>query len=135
MPHFILTMTIEEFFGEPIYSYTRKQALEDGMQVDANIGDLAEVTRRHYKRPVFMTIGVFSIVQAAVENLQLCNDWQGVWHDVLWMSRHPTKPLSASKILFKVAIAGKVHQMIAEVGLMDIDDPAPVVTIMLPDEE
>ena len=38
-----------------IHSYSRKEAIEDGFQVDANIGDLAEVSKQHFKWPVFMS--------------------------------------------------------------------------------
>jgi len=60
------------------HSYTRKEALEDGFQVDANIGDFAEVSRQHYKYPVFMTKAVFDLMERAVENPRWRDDFKGV---------------------------------------------------------
>lgn len=51
-----------------IYAYTRQNALDDGFQVDANIGDFAEITAQYYKVPVYMTNGVFSLIGWAVNN-------------------------------------------------------------------
>lgn len=82
--------TIEELFGPPISVYTREQALEDGVLVDARAGDFAEVTAQYFPPaagPVVMTRELFELIRRAVENERHCNDYAGVWHDVLWMSR------------------------------------------------
>jgi hypothetical protein len=119
-----------------IYAYTRKQALEDGEQVDANIGDFAEVTRQHYKYPVFMTRSVFDIINRAVDNAKYCNDYKGIWHDILWMSRNYKS--NGDTVHFNVIITGvgrkKTFHMLAQCGPMDIDDPRPVITVMLPED-
>lgn len=83
------TETLGAIFGEPIHVYTREQAIEDGVLVDARIGDLAEVTAQHVPggAPVVMTAGLFGLIEKAVGHPRACNDWRGVWHDVLWMSR------------------------------------------------
>ncbi len=72
-------MTTNIFEGaDVIHAYTRKQALQDGFQVDGNIGDFAEVTKQHFKFPVYMTRGVFEIIDKAVKSKRHCNDIKGV---------------------------------------------------------
>ena len=123
-----------------ISTYSRAQAIEDGFQVDANIGDLADVSRQHYKFPVFMTQGVWDIIEKAVANERWHNDVLGVWHDILHMSKWMiVQRLSESCHLFQVIIKGAGRKSTftfkAECGPLDIDDPSPSVTISLRDED
>jgi len=79
-----------ELFGEPISVYTREQALEDGVLVDAQVGDFEEVTAQHFgpdAGAVVMTSALFATIEKAVKNKRQCNDFKGVWHDVLFMGR------------------------------------------------
>ena len=91
-----------------IYTYTLDQALEDGVMVDANEGDLAEVTRQHTKLKVYMTRALFNLIERAVNNKRWCNDWKGVWHDILWMSKGARRVVAerSRPALFKVIITG-----------------------------
>lgn len=76
-------------FSPPISVYTREQAIEAGVLVDARAGELADVTRQHFgpDMPVVMTAGVFQLIKRAVEHPRWHNDWNGVWHDILSISR------------------------------------------------
>jgi len=126
---------------ELIFVYSRKEALADGVQVDANIGDLAEVTRQHYKFPVYMTAGVFDLMEQAVNNAEACNDFKGVWHDILFMSHAFSREVSPERREFQVIITTGpglkeiIYDLAAECGPQDFDNAAPVVTIMLRDED
>ncbi len=120
------------------YCYTRAQAIEDGVLVDATIGDLAEVTRQHYRHPVAMTASVFALIERAVNHPKHCNDYKGVWHDILWMSKMGiTRRFDATTHLFKVIITGagrkKVHELKIQCHLGD--NAEPVLTVMLPGED
>jgi len=120
-----------------ISTYTRRQAIEDGVLVDASVGDLAEVSRQHYKHPVAMTAAVWGLIDRAVKHPKHCNDYKGVWHDILWMSRVcPTKKWATGR-LFLVIITGvgrkRNHTLKIECG--PGDDGEPVLTIMLPEED
>jgi len=77
------------FHGAEIISmYTRADAILDGTLIDAQLGDLQEVTRQHFgAAPVAMTKGLFALIEKGVNNKKHHNDWRGVWHDVLWMSK------------------------------------------------
>ena len=124
-----------------IFVYPRREALADGAQVDANIGDLAEVSRQHYKFPVYMTAGVFDLLERAVNNTKAHNDFKGVWHDILFMSHAFCREVSPQRREFQVIITTGpglkeiIYHLAAECGPMDFDDPAPVVTVMLRDED
>ncbi len=128
---------LPETYGPAIYSYTRREAIEDGVLVDGTIGDLAEVSRQHYRHPIAMTAGVFAVIQRAVENKKYCNDYKGVWHDVLYMSRVMPIRKWSTGCLFKVIITGtgrkRYHTFKIECGAGD--NAEPVLTVMLPDED
>lgn len=134
---------VDDLFGDLVYVYSRKQALEDGIQVDANTGDLGEVTRQHFKYPVYMTKSVYDLMQRAVNNKRWGNDLKGVWHDILSMSRFPVRrwhtPEGFEQVEFRVIIRGagrkSIYNLIATVGPTDFDDPSPCVTFQLPGED
>ena len=48
-------------FGKVIYSYSRQQAIEDGVLVD--ISDQPETKEAGFRVPVCLTIGVFTLVE------------------------------------------------------------------------
>jgi hypothetical protein len=121
-----------------IHSYTRQEAIEDGEQILAS-GELANIARSiGYKYPVYMTRGVFELVEKAVNNQKHCNDWNGVFNDLMTMSRHCARAISPSCNQFVCIITGtgrvKTHTFYLEVGAMDINDPEPVMTLMLPND-
>ncbi len=128
-----------------IYSYTRQQAIDDGVLVSGNEGDFDEVTRQHYKSPVAMTAAVFAMIERAVAHPKHCNDFKGVWHDILWMSRQQSaivQRFDSTSHLFRVVITGTGKRRTdgLEWHTLKIvcgpgDDAEPVVTIMLPEED
>ena len=123
--------------AEVIYSYTRKQAIDDGVLID--LSALApDVCRQHYKGSVACTTGVWEIVERAIANKHWRNDLNGVVHDILWMSRHgKVADLDASTILFRVIIkgAGRRSLYAFKVVCGPGDAGEPVITVMLPDED
>ncbi len=94
-------------------------------------------SRQHYKYPVAMTAGVFGLIRRAVENKRHCNDYRGVWHDVLYMSRTTPVKRWQTGCLFRVIITGtgrkRNHTLKIECG--PGDDAEPVLTVMLPEED
>lgn len=132
----------DELFGEEIYSYSRAQAIEDGVLVDLSGAeaireDVADVCRQHYKFSVACTAAVFDIIAAAVRNPRYCNDYAGIVHDMLWMSKAMKRQLDASTVVFQVIIQGagrsKYHTFKLNVGPGDQGEP--VITIMLLNED
>jgi hypothetical protein len=124
-----------------ISSYTREQALADGVLLTAMEGELEEVTRQHFTVPVAMTASVFGIIKRAVENPRCTNDYRGVWHDVCWMltqaiARLPRRN-SQPELLFSVIITGAARgqQWTFKAVIAPDDQGEPCLTLMLPDED
>ena len=125
-----------------IYEYTLAQALEDGEIVDANIGDLAEVTLQHFKTTkVYMTRALFLLIEKAVKNKRWCNDWKGVWHDILWMSKGARRVVAerSRPALFKVIITGtgrkRLYVLKVELGFATPESTEPHLVYMMEDED
>ena len=143
---------MEEIFGETICAYTRKQAIEDGVLVDImqdeQMSDIAKrhykfpisctyIAKRHYKFPISCTSSVFGIMKKAVENSEYSNDYAGILHDMLWMSKVMKRQIDESTIIFRVIIAGAGRQRNYDFKLQvgPGDQGEPVITIMMPDED
>ena len=121
--------------AEIISQYTRSDAINDGVLIDANIGDCDEVSRQHFPNArVAMTVSVLGLIQKAVDHPRWCNDWRGVWHDVCFMSRAPFRTADG---LFLVIITGtgRVRRhVLRRVDSHDVDG-TPTVTFMLRGED
>lgn len=129
--------TLADVFGKVISSYSRAQAIEDGVLVDLMQDEMANVARQHYKFPIACTAAVFAVMQKAVENPRYCNDYAGILHDMLWMSRCVGRKLNDFAVLFRVIIQGagrsKYHDFKLAVGPGDRGEP--VITILMPGED
>jgi hypothetical protein len=116
-----------------ISSYSRDEAIEDGFIVDANIGDLDEVSRQHFPNAkAAMTSTLYALVEKAVAHPRWLNDLRGVWHDVCFMSRFRN-----AEGLFKVIITGTGrvrNHILKRVDSHDVDG-TPTVTFMLRGED
>ncbi len=128
---------MEEIFGKSIYTYTRAQAIEDGVLISGMTGDLEEVSRQHFKSPIAMTAAVFGIMERAVQNKRHCNDFKGVWHDILWMSKACGRVVDESTRIFPVTITGAGRKRLYHFKIVcgPGDNGEPVMTIMLPEED
>ena len=124
-------------FGDPIHTYSRTQAIEDGFLVDLMQDEMLEVCRQHYKFPIACTSAVFGIMQAAVENPRYCNDYAGVLHDMLHMSKVCKRQVDEATVMFKVIImgAGRQRNFVFKLQVGPGDEGESVVTIMRPNED
>lgn len=122
-------MTNNNPFGDVIYSYSRKQAIEDGVLVDLS---QVECMRQHWKHHFACTAAIWSILEQALA--KPAQDVSGICHDISTMAKlaihgaHDT-----SQVHFEVIIAGAKHAMKLHVG--PGDTPEPVLTLMLPNED
>lgn len=117
-------------FGPPIFTYTRQQAIEDGVLVD--VTEWASADKGFiggFKCPVAMTAAVFALCEPPKGSYE---DVRGRAHDVLWMASCAARG-GGSDRLFKVKIGRRLHtlRMVAGPG----DNAELVITIMLPDED
>ena len=124
-------------FGDVIYAYTRTQALADGVQVDVT----ATAKEAGIKFPTFLTRAVFDAYVAVPPDVT-CQDEAGRLWDVVWMTRFGI--LRARPGIDRIPIAlyvrndnraARLVKLIATCGPLDIDDPQPAITVMLPDED
>jgi len=130
--------TQEEFFGPAIYTYTRKQALADGVQVD--VSTLAK--EAGFGIPVFLTATVHKEYVQVPEGVT-CQDETGRLWDILWMLRCAIgkKRSDAQRIIFELYVrnseaeGAKLITLRAEIEALDFDEPAAAITISLPDED
>ncbi len=122
-------MKDENPFGEPVFSYTRAQAIQDGVLADLTP---VESMKQHWKFPIACTSAVWSIIEQALkrEGQDLC----GICHDISTMAKCGFKREPGSNITyFKVFIAGGEHTLKLNIG--PGDTPEPVLTLMLPNED
>ena len=124
-------------FGEVIYSYTRKQALADGVQVD--VTDTAK--EAGIKFPVFITRAAFEKFVAVPPGVEGQDEAGRLW-DVVWMLRFAIQRAKPGVSRLPVAFYcrndnrdAKLRKLIAECGPLDIDAPQPSITLMMPDED
>ena len=127
-------------FGKVIYSYTRKQAIEDGVLVDLMQPETVGLVREAgFKFPVAMTAGAFAATVAEIEKpLPEGQDIQGRLWDVLWMLACAIKSAgSTDRVKFRVSVwNGRRRDKVKLWSLCGPgDDGAPVVTIMLEGED
>lgn len=123
------TMPTENPFGEPIYSYSRAQAIADGVLADLSHVDSI---RQHWKFPFACTSAVWAIIEAALQRPD--QDLSGLCHDISTMAKLAIRSTRESdRIPFTVLITGKLHALKLHIG--PGDTAAPVLTLMLPGED
>ena len=127
----------ESPFGKLVHAYTRKQALADGEQVD-----VSETAREAGIRfPVFLTRAVFDAYVAVPPKAEGQDEAGRLW-DVVWMTRcaiGQSRP-GADRVAVSLYVRNdrrrpKLVQLVALCGPLDMDDPQPAITIMLPGED
>lgn len=136
-----MTDANDDFWGEPIYSYSRAQAIEDGVLVDVS----AVAREAGFKVPVALTYAVYnSCVEWTEEDSrkQVHQDPSGRLWDVLVTAiaagrAHDEK----SQMLYKLACVPR-DGWTTSPTMVDLklivgpgDTPEPVVTILLPGED
>ena len=130
--------TPEDIFEtvEMISSYSRQQAIRDGVLVD--VSEMAREAGIRY--PAALTRSVWQRyvrVPAGLEGLQ---DEQGRLWDILWMLRFGVLPSESNKaeLVFKLYVQNRKRApqsvtLKALCGPGDIGEP--VITVMLPEED
>jgi len=119
-----------------IYSYTRKQAIEDGLLVD-----VTQMAREAgFTVPVAITKTVWDeyIVPTDYDKEYWFQDLEGRLWDTLWMLRVPARRIMPPcNLLFKVyfVIRGRKRLVTLKAVFGWGDDGEPVITIMHPDED
>jgi hypothetical protein len=124
-------------FGPVIYSYTRAQAVADGVQVEVT----KTAQEAGIRFPVFLTRAVYDAYVAVPPGATGQDEAGRLW-DVVWLTRFAI--LRARPGVDRVPVAlyvrndnhrAKLVKLIATCGPLDIDDPAPAITVMMSDED
>ena len=124
-------------FGPVVYAYTRKQALADGVQVEVT----KTAQEAGIKFPMFLTRAVFDAYVAVPPQVTAQDEAGRLW-DVVWMTRFAI--IRARPSVQRVPVAlyvrndnhrAKLVKLVAVCGPLDMDDPRPAITVMMPDED
>jgi hypothetical protein len=124
-------------FGPVVYAYTRKQAVADGVQVDVS----KTAQEAGIKFPMFLTRAVFDAYVTVPPNVAAQDEAGRMW-DVVWMTRFAI--IRARPGVQRVPVAlyvrndnhrAKLVKLVAVCGPLDMDDPQPAITVMMPDED
>jgi len=137
----MISDSLEATFGSVVYSYTRKQAVADGVQVDVT----KTAKEAGISFPVFLTRAVFDAYVAVPPDVQGQDEAGRLW-DIVWMLRFAIlrSRTVAGAACTRVPVAlyvrndnrrAKLVKLIAQCGPLDMDDPQPAITVMLPDED
>lgn len=129
-------MSVEDFFGGPIFSYSRQQALDDGVLVD--VSKMAK--EAGFKYPVAVTRSVWDgLIVPDETSRQVGQDEQGRLWDVFFLLRGAIQQDSGgSEVRFSVIFLfqGTDHRKVTLKSVCGPDDDlAPCITIMLPEED
>ena len=132
----------ESFFGKVISTYTRAQAIDDGVLID--VGDMAQ--EAGFKLPVAMTAAAWAdcVAWSADDSeRQVHQDQSGRLWDVLFMASHAirTHTGQTSRLPFTLyrvprdgcARKSELAQLKVVIGPGDRGEP--VITILFPNED
>ena len=127
----------ESPFGEVIYSYTRAQAVADGVQVEVS----KVAVEAGIRFPVFLTRAVYDAYVTLPLNVT-GQDEAGRLRDVLQMlgfAIRKARP-EQSRLSFALYVRNDNHarrlvKLIAICGALDLDDPQPAITVLMSDED
>jgi len=133
---------LEDLFGPVIYSYTRAQAIADGVLVD--VSEMA--WEAGFKFPVALSRAAWEDCVAWSDEdsaRQIHQDQSGRLWDVLWMAwvKVRVSPKAGSVInyaLLRIPRDGVATEAVKgelKIILSNGDDGEPVLTIMLPNED
>ena len=127
-----------DIFGPVIYSYTRAQAIADGYQIEVT----KTAKEAGIRFPVFLTRAVYDSYVTVPPDVTAQDEPGRLW-DVLNVLRFAiirARPGHEARLPFALYVRNDNHRprlvkLIATCGPLDIDDPAPSITVMLPTED
>ena len=146
-----------EVFGNVIFAYTRRQAIEDGLLVQLSgpgyEGDQwmpKMVAEAGIRIPVAMTVEVFNECVSPTDDshtLAPCQDIEGRLWDVLWMLASNVRATrgNASELTYTMRVVPNIptgskrtprpKKVILKAVIGGDDDGSPCITIMYPHQD
>ena len=129
--------TAADIFGPVLYTYSRSQAVADGLQVE--VSKVAEEAGIRF--PVFLTRAVYDSFVRVPPGVTGQDEAGRLW-DIVWMLRFAIRKAQHGQARLPLALyvrndnkAPRLIKLVAMCGPLDIDEPKPAITIMLPDED
>ncbi len=125
-----------------VYAYTRQQALADGFQVDVS----TTAREAGITFPVFLTRAVFDQYVTVPPGVTAQDEAGRLW-DIVWMLRFAIlragragSPSTPSRLPVALYVRNdntraRLIKLVATCGPLDLNDPQPAITVMLPDED
>jgi hypothetical protein len=124
-------------FGEVIFSYTRSQAVADGVQVEVT----KTAQEAGIRFPVFLTRAVYDAYVTVPPGVTAQDEAGRLW-DIITMARFAILRSRPGCDRLPVALyvrndnrRPRLIRLTAVCGPLDIDDPQPAITVMLMDED
>jgi hypothetical protein len=124
-------------FGEVIFSYTRSQAVADGVQVEVT----KTAQEAGIRFPVYLTRAVFDAYVTVPPGVEAQDEAGRLW-DIITMARFAILRSRPGCDRLPVALyvrndnrRPRLVRLTAVCGPLDIDDPQPAITVMLMDED
>jgi hypothetical protein len=128
---------VTDVFGPVLYTYSRSQAVADGLQVE--VSKVAEEAGIRF--PVFLTSAVYDSFVRVPPGVTGQDEAGRLW-DVVWMLRFAIRKAQPGQARLPFALyvrndnkAPRLIKLVAMCGALDIDDPQPAITILLPNED
>lgn len=120
--------SLSSFFGEPIFSYSRAQAIEDGVLID--ITKMAK--EAGFRFPTVITAAVYAIVR---DETSTSDSVDGRLWDICSIAMLAMKGAQRGqdRVNFNVIIGRRTQPLYIQIG--PGDTPAPVLTIMMQGED
>src|ERR1022692_4874672 len=129
--------TTTDIFGPVIYAYSRSQAVADGLQVE--VSKVAQEAGIRF--PVFLTRAVYDSFVLVPPGITGQDEAGRLW-DIVWMLRFAIRKAQPGQARLPFALyvrndnhRPKLVKLIARCGPLDLDDPQPAITVMLPEED
>ncbi len=123
-------------FGDVIYTYTRAHAIADGFQVEVT----KTAQEAGIRFPVFLTRAVYDAYVTVPPDVAGQDEAGRLW-DVVWMLRFAVRKAQPghTRLPFALYVRNdnrrpRLVKLIATCGALDIDDPQPAITVLMPDE-
>ena len=127
----------ESPFGEVIYTYTRAHAVADGVQVEVT----KTAQEAGIRLPVFLTRTVFDAFVTVPQDVTGQDESGRLW-DIVWMLRFAIRRARPGVERIPIALyvrndnrRPRLVKLIATCGALDVDDPQPAITVLMPDED
>ena len=126
------TNELTNIFGDVIYSYTREDAINDGVLVD--LTRLYPSDTRLFKHPVACTPAVWERINlACIETGEDVGVY--IWDMCFMAVKFPVRLIDDSTILFRLGIPIGSREIELKIVCHPGDDGEPVLTIMFPHED